>query len=393
MHTFSELFPEEQGKRCGSGNTEDEVYSVSNDTAHLVRSTPWLEQEAAGAESVATGAEAQEMVRRKQLVLQRKPRSVHMLLKKRLVKEKRCAYARCSVFTVHCLTAAATRFPESQVRFLCKMDRGVPRPSPKQETDCYKQDTDDLSPEVEDVMKLFWVLCIACAGDACKQGFRDFKHEKDLAMGGFMRPTFESNLTPPSIDLLKAGARISRKSVKRVIYRHSCEDLPIILQMKGSRAVTSVTPVLASVRVFHGRTPTRACDRLSFCQLVPHLTAKHSHSTFTDQGSCSFVRKEKILALLEGLLERNTIQMGKQFYHQTVGVPQGSTILSILCSLFYGHFVLRRLMPDRSSCLTDRLSLTSNLTRGLKSYCDLQLPQAENLAVVTREANVEHMLE
>ncbi|KAL3695661.1 hypothetical protein R1sor_009737 [Riccia sorocarpa] len=156
---------------------------------------------------------------------------------------------------------------------------------------------------------------------------------------------------------------------------------------------TSVTPALASVRVSHGRSPTRACERRSFSQLVPYLTAKHSHCIFTDQGSCSSVRKEKILVLLEELLKRNIIKMGKQFYQQTVGIPQGSTISSILCSLFYGHFELHRLMPELRSRLTDRLSLTSNLSSALKSDCDLQLPQAENLAVVTGEVDVEHMLE
>ncbi|KAL2612832.1 hypothetical protein R1flu_024524 [Riccia fluitans] len=156
---------------------------------------------------------------------------------------------------------------------------------------------------------------------------------------------------------------------------------------------TSVTPALASVRVSHGRTPTRACERRNFSHLVPYLAAKQPQSIFIDQGSCSSIRKEKILVLLEELLKRNIIQMGKQFYQQTVGIPQGSTISSILCSLFYGHFESHRLMPDLRSCLTDRLSSTSNLTRCRKSDLGLHLPQGENLAVVTREVDVEQILE
>ncbi|KAG6546743.1 hypothetical protein Mapa_011932 [Marchantia paleacea] len=155
---------------------------------------------------------------------------------------------------------------------------------------------------------------------------------------------------------------------------------------------TCVTPTLASVRVSHERAPTRASEHQHFTQLVHDLATKHSHCIFTDQGFCTCVRREKILGLLEEHLKNNIVQMGKQFYQQTVGIPQGSILSSILCSLFYGHFELQRLMPHLQSRLTEKL-LSSKRAASMASACGLQLPQAEVLTTQTAEMDVEHMLE
>ncbi|BBN17278.1 telomerase reverse transcriptase [Marchantia polymorpha subsp. ruderalis] len=155
---------------------------------------------------------------------------------------------------------------------------------------------------------------------------------------------------------------------------------------------TCVTPTLASVRVSHERAPTRASEHQQFSQLVHDLATKHSHCIFTDQGFCTSVRREKILGLLEEHIKNNIVQMGKQFYKQTVGIPQGSILSSILCSLFYGHFELQRLMPHLQSRLTEKL-LSSKRAGSLASACGLLLPQAEILATQTAEMDVEHMLE
>jgi telomerase reverse transcriptase len=47
--------------------------------------------------------------------------------------------------------------------------------------------------------------------------------------------------------------------------------------------------------------------------------------------------RETLLKLLGEHVERNVVKIGKRFYRQKRGIPQGSVVSSILCSLFYAQ--------------------------------------------------------
>lgn len=49
------------------------------------------------------------------------------------------------------------------------------------------------------------------------------------------------------------------------------------------------------------------------------------------------VRKEQLQNDLKEHIKRNVLQLGNRFFLQSVGIPQGSVLSSLVCSLYYGH--------------------------------------------------------
>lgn len=47
-------------------------------------------------------------------------------------------------------------------------------------------------------------------------------------------------------------------------------------------------------------------------------------------------RKKRLLALLKEHVECNVVKIGKKYYRQKNGIPQGSVLSSLLCNFFYG---------------------------------------------------------
>lgn len=78
--------------------------------------------------------------------------------------------------------------------------------------------------------------------------------------------------------------------------------------------------------------------------------------------------RDQLLKLLKEHVERNIVKIGKKFYRQNEGVPQGSVVSSLLCSLVYtalettqlkfikdsGNSVLLRLIDDFLVVTTDK---------------------------------------
>ncbi|OJD31087.1 telomerase reverse transcriptase [Diplodia corticola] len=77
--------------------------------------------------------------------------------------------------------------------------------------------------------------------------------------------------------------------------------------------------------------------------------------------------KEEVMKLLTEHVERNIIKIGKKYYRQKTGIPQGSVLSSLLCSFFYAELeadllgflgadtsVLLRLIDDSLLITTER---------------------------------------
>lgn len=76
---------------------------------------------------------------------------------------------------------------------------------------------------------------------------------------------------------------------------------------------------------------------------------------------------DELLSLLGEHIERNVVQIGRKYYRQKIGIPQGSIVSSLLCSFFYaelerkvlgflssGQNLLLRLIDDFLLITTDR---------------------------------------
>ena len=72
--------------------------------------------------------------------------------------------------------------------------------------------------------------------------------------------------------------------------------------------------------------------------LADGIGSRHTKTVFVDSVVQTVENREKLLDLLEEHIERNIVKIGKKFFRQKTGVPQGSILSSLLCNFFYAEF-------------------------------------------------------
>ncbi|KAJ3132130.1 hypothetical protein HDU90_007563 [Geranomyces variabilis] len=74
-----------------------------------------------------------------------------------------------------------------------------------------------------------------------------------------------------------------------------------------------------------------------FSELAKSLADGLRNTILVDGVVYTFEERESLLALMEEHICNNLIKMGKKLFRQIVGIPQGSVLSTLLCSLFYAH--------------------------------------------------------
>ncbi|KAJ9663453.1 Telomerase reverse transcriptase [Coniosporium apollinis] len=116
------------------------------------------------------------------------------------------------------------------------------------------------------------------------------------------------------------------------VSRHA-EVRPPQIQHDRAGAFLSARPLIKFVA--HGRA---AGKLLPFEQLMRQEFATGKKGTvFVDSVVQSVQHKEEVLGLLREHVERNIVKIGKKFYRQKQGVPQGSVVSTLLCNFFYAR--------------------------------------------------------
>ncbi|KAJ3289397.1 hypothetical protein HK104_007493 [Borealophlyctis nickersoniae] len=121
-----------------------------------------------------------------------------------------------------------------------------------------------------------------------------------------------------------------------------------------------------------------------FSDLAQELAQGFRNAIFVDQVAYNFEDREKILRLLQEHLCNNIVKLGKRFYRQITGIPQGSILSTLLCSFFYADLertelthllddnsVLLRLVDDFLYITTKRqnaVSFLENMNKGHPSH-------------------------
>jgi len=84
----------------------------------------------------------------------------------------------------------------------------------------------------------------------------------------------------------------------------------------------------------------------------PPQSRRHN-TIFVDNVVPETHRRSFILELLSEHIGANVVRIGKKFYRQKKGIPQGSVLSSLLCNLFYGGFEAEHLgfLQDERSLL------------------------------------------
>ncbi|PNY25820.1 Telomerase reverse transcriptase, partial [Tolypocladium capitatum] len=85
------------------------------------------------------------------------------------------------------------------------------------------------------------------------------------------------------------------------------------------------------------------------------LGDKRKNTVFVDRATQTCHDTPALLHLLAEHVEKNLVKVGKKYYRQRVGIPQGSTLSTFLCSYFYADLEKRHLrFLDTPDCLLMR---------------------------------------
>jgi telomerase reverse transcriptase len=81
-----------------------------------------------------------------------------------------------------------------------------------------------------------------------------------------------------------------------------------------------------------------ANDTTPFHQLVQNRFAgTKANTVFANMNVQRCETKDDLMQLLREHIERNVVRIGKRFYRQKTGIPQGSVLSTILCNFFYAE--------------------------------------------------------
>ena len=109
----------------------------------------------------------------------------------------------------------------------------------------------------------------------------------------------------------------------------------------------------------------------------------HPDSVLLDNMPQKSVSKDQVMQLLQQHLNENIVKIGKKFWRQKKGIPQGSVLSSLLCSLCYTEFeqqylsflskpsLLLRLIDDFlliTPSRDDAIRFMQLMFRGIKQY-------------------------
>lgn len=114
------------------------------------------------------------------------------------------------------------------------------------------------------------------------------------------------------------------------------------------------------------------------------LAGSKQNTIFVDKVVPYVHRKDTLLGLLQEHIERNIVKIGKKFFRQKAGIPQGSVLSSLLCSFFYAELekeslgfldevdgILLRLIDDFLIITTNRdhaIRFLQVMHDGIKQY-------------------------
>lgn len=91
-------------------------------------------------------------------------------------------------------------------------------------------------------------------------------------------------------------------------------------------------------------------------RLEDHIGGKKRSTVFVDSAARATYDTGALLDLLTEHVQQNIVKVGKKYYRQKRGIPQGSILSSFLCNYFYADLEMRHLgFLDSPDCLLLRL--------------------------------------
>ncbi len=120
-------------------------------------------------------------------------------------------------------------------------------------------------------------------------------------------------------------------------------------------------------------------DDQNFPELAQQKAGRIKNALFVDLASSLAVEKWQVVRDLEQHLFNNIVFYNGRYYRQHTGIPQGSILSSLLCSLFYADFERR--------CLSSFIKPLPNAGLPQFSFAKFDDADAENVEEIEKEGN------
>eukprot|EP00850_Spirogloea_muscicola_P002133 SM000008S22222 [mRNA] locus=s8:563663:569830:+ [translate_table: standard] len=135
-------------------------------------------------------------------------------------------------------------------------------------------------------------------------------------------------------DVAKAFDSVSQKKLCQVVESFLESDQYCI------QRYTKLQSTKNSIMTFYKRAVTTNLDQ-------PNIELfRQKCSILIDQGTSRMLQRRHVLQLHHQHVTENVVMLGRSFFCQRVGIPQGSILSPFLCSLFYGHLERHMLLPQ-----------------------------------------------
>lgn len=122
-----------------------------------------------------------------------------------------------------------------------------------------------------------------------------------------------------------------------------------------------------------------ASDKSTFLQVLERQTAPgKKNAVYVDSVFRTSHSTRDLLALMDSHVQQNLVKIGKKYYRQKDGIPQGSVISSVLCNYFYADLENKQLhFLQAEDCLLlrlidDFLLITTNKSKASRFVAVMQ---------------------
>uniref|UniRef100_V5EU89 Telomerase reverse transcriptase n=1 Tax=Kalmanozyma brasiliensis (strain GHG001) TaxID=1365824 RepID=V5EU89_KALBG len=171
---------------------------------------------------------------------------------------------------------------------------------------------------------------------------------------------------PPKLYFIKVDVRCAFDSIDQtkllsiiesILHRGATQN-----EEEGYRIhrFAKVMPSTSSTKREFVRLARPDAEHIDFFSLASSLAVALHDVVFVDSVAYRYESTALILKLLRQHITENLIKIGKEFYRQRVGIPQGSSLSTLLCSFFYADMESRD--PFLGSLRTDGRSLLMRYT-------------------------------
>ncbi|PRP89728.1 telomerase reverse transcriptase [Planoprotostelium fungivorum] len=162
-----------------------------------------------------------------------------------------------------------------------------------------------------------------------------------------LRTGTEPNLYICSMDITRSFDSIRQDKLFDIIEHEILKDDDYLIV---KYATSTLNHDNTSWKVKWNKAVTHPTDFPQFYELVEQFQS-NKEGVLTDQVIYPIEQKQDILNTIRELIFHNIVKDGESYYVQKVGIPQGSILSPLLCSLFYAHL--------EKSHLSDKIALNT----------------------------------